>query len=350
MRRVVLFPLVPLVILHIAIVFAGFLAPYASDRQNRNFAFAPPTPLRMIDSQGKLHFRPFVYGLRTSSTGSYEVDDSRIFPLRFLVHGDTYRIAGFWPSRLHLFGVEERGAVFLIGTDDYGRDQLSRFLMGGQVSLLAGAGAALLALSIGTIVGAVAGFYGSFADDALMAAAELFLSLPWFYLLLGVRAMLPLDLEPGQAFLVIVCVLGTVGWARPARLVRGVVLSTRHREFVQAARGFGGSNIYLLRRHVLPQTRGVLLTQAALLVPQYILAEVSMSFLGLGVNEPAASWGLMLASLHQYHALVSHWWMWIPALFLIPVFFTFYSLAAALGALNVSQMHTVSRQTGAAYD
>ena len=347
MRRVVLLPLVALLILHIAILFAGFFAPYAPDRQNRNFAFAPPTFLHLIDSRGKLHFRPFVYSLRTSASGSYEVDNSRIFPLRFLVHGDTYRIAGFWPSRLHLFGVEELGAVFLMGTDDYGRDQLSRFLMGAQVSLLAGAAAALLALSIGTIVGAVAGFYGRFADDALMAAAELFLSLPWFYLLLGVRATLPLDLEPRQAFLVIICVLGTVGWARPARLVRGVVLSARHREFVQAARGFGASNIYLLRRHVLPQTRGVLVTQATLLIPQYILAEVSMSFLGLGVNEPAASWGLMLANLREYYALVSHWWMWIPAFLIIPVFFMFYALAAAVGALNVSQMHIVSRPNSA---
>ena len=111
-----------------------------------------------------------------------------------------------------------------------------------------------------------------------------------------------------------------------------MVLSAKEREFVLAARGFGASDLYLLRRHVLPQTQGILLTQAALLVPRYILAEITMSFLGLGVNEPVASWGLMLATLQQYYAFVSHWWMWLPAILIVPVFFGYYTLAAAFGA------------------
>jgi peptide/nickel transport system permease protein len=159
--------------------------------------------------------------------------------------------------------------------------------------------------------------------------------------------VLPLDLEPRQAFLMIIGLLGAIGWARPARLVRGIVLSAKEREFVTAARGFGASDLYLIRRHVLPQAAGVLLTQAALLVPQYIVAEVSMSFLGLGVSEPAASWGLMLASLQQYHALVSHWWMWLPAILLMPVFAAYYALAAAMGGLEISQIHAEYRQARA---
>jgi peptide/nickel transport system permease protein len=344
MRRVVLLPLMPLAVLHIAAVFAGFFSPYAPDRQNRSAAFAPPTRLHLVDTGGKLHLRPFVYGFRPQVSGSYEEDHARIFPVRFFVSGDTYRIAGVWPARIHLFGVDEPAGVFLMGTDDYGRDQFSRFLWGARISLLAGPIAALLALSIGAILGGVSGYYGKFTDDVLMAAAELFLSLPWFYLLLAVRALLPLNLEPRQAFLVIVSLLGAIGWARPARLVRALVLSAKQREFVLAARGFGASDAWILRRHVLPQARGILLTQTALLVPRYILAEVTMSFLGLGVNEPAASWGLMLASLQQYHALVSHWWMWIPAVLLIPVFFAYYSLAAAFGGLDISQMQPESRE------
>ena len=338
MRKRVLLPLIMLVTLHICALFAGFFAPYPPDRQNRNFGFAPPGRLHFIDSSGKFHFWPFVYAIRAGPDGSYEDDRSRRFPVRFLVTAEKYRVAGVWQSRLHLFGVDEPGVLFLMGTDDYGRDQFSRFLFGAQISLLAGSAAACLALTIGTILGALSGFYGKFTDDLIMSASELFLSLPWLYLLLGVRAVLPLNLEPGHAFLAIVTLLGAIGWARPARLVRGVVLSAKQREFVLAARGFGASDAYLLRRHVLPQAGGVLLTQAVLLIPQYILAEITMSFLGLGVNEPAASWGLMLASLQQYHSLVSHWWMWLPAILLIPLFFAYCTLGAALGGFDTRKM------------
>jgi peptide/nickel transport system permease protein len=163
-----------------------------------------------------------------------------------------------------------------------------------------------------------------------MRVAELFLALPWLYLLFAVRAFLPLNLAPAQAFLLLIVVIGLIGWARPARLIRGVVLSARARDFVLAARGFGASDAYVLRRHVLPQAFGVVLTQAAILIPQYILAEVTLSFLGLGVGEPAASWGAMLASLQEYHVLASYWWMLAPGLVLVIVFLSYAALANAL--------------------
>ena len=163
-----------------------------------------------------------------------------------------------------------------------------------------------------------------------MRLTELFLALPWLYLLFTVRAFLPLHISPAHAFLLLIAVVGVTGWARPARLVRGLALSARERDFVLAARGFGASNLHLLCRHILPETYGVLLTQAALLIPQYILAEVVLSFLGLGVSEPSASWGTMLGSLQQYHVLVSYWWMLIPGFALIPLFAAYYTLADAL--------------------
>src|SRR5207245_1297238 len=165
---------------------------------------------------------------------------------------------------------------------------------------------------------------------SLMGSAELFLSLPWFYFLIAVRAFLPLRLSPVETFLLLICVIGLIGWARPARLVRGVVLSARERDYVRAAKGFGATDTYLLRRHVLPQTFGVLLTQGAILVPQYILAEVTLSFLGLGVGEPVPSWGNMLASLQQYYVLASYWWMFLPGFALVPFFLGYSALANAL--------------------
>jgi peptide/nickel transport system permease protein len=132
------------------------------------------------------------------------------------------------------------------------------------------------------------------------------------------------------AFLLVVSVIGIVGWSRPARLVRGVILSARERNFVLAAKGFGASNAYLLRRHLMPLTFSVLLTQMAVLIPQFILAEVILSFLGLGIGEPFPSWGNMLAQAQQYHVLVSYWWMLLPGLAPVPVFLAYHSLAETL--------------------
>jgi peptide/nickel transport system permease protein len=173
---------------------------------------------------------------------------------------------------------------------------------------------------------------GVWLAAALWRRSELFLALPWLYLLFAVRAFLPLHVTPAQAFLLLVGVIGLVDWARPARLVRGVVLSAREREFVLAARSFGASDLYLIRRHIAPEALGVLLTQAALLVPQYVLAEVTLSFVGLGVSEPVPSWGNMLAALQQYHVLSSYWWMWLPGVALAPIFLCYHALADALHA------------------
>ena len=214
--------------------------------------------------------------------------------------------------------------------DAYGRDQLSRILYGGQVSLLAGLLGAGVTLFLGALIGMAAGYFGGWRDDLLMRVAELFLALPWLYLLFALRAFLPLAVSPLEAFLLVVVVIGMVGWARPARLVRGVVLSAKERDYVRAARGFGASDFYLLRRHILPETTSVLLTQAAILVPQFVLAEMTLSFLGLGVPEPMSSWGNLLASLQQYSVLVSYWWMYLPALAMVPFFLGYLGLASAL--------------------
>ncbi|HEX4074929.1 MAG TPA: ABC transporter permease [Candidatus Acidoferrales bacterium] len=324
--------LILLAVFHGLILFAGFFAPYGFAMQNREMAFAPPTRLHFADAQGKSHLRPFVYGLKddAANSGGYVADATQTYSLRFFVKGSPYKIAGLFESDVHLFGVQGDGKLFLMGTDGYGRDQLSRFLYGGQISLLAGLLAAALSVALGVLVGALAGFYGGWIDDLLMRGSEIFLALPWLYLLFAVRAALPLHIAEWQVFLLLVAVMGLIGWARPARLIRGAVLSAKERKFVIAARGFGASDAHLLCKHVLPQTYGIVLTQIALLIPQYVLAEVTLSFLGLGVGEPMASWGTLLASLQQYYILSSYWWMFLPALLLIPVFLGYYLTADAL--------------------
>ncbi len=323
--------LVVLGALHGVIACAGFFAPNDPVTQDREHAYAPPNKLHLRDSQGHFHMRPFFYPLeaREDLFGQYAEDTTRTIPLKFFTEGGRYKLLGLIPCRLHLF-VPGDTRFYLLGSDGFGRDQFARILYGGQVSLLAGWLGAGITLCLGLGIGAVAGYYGGWRDESLMRLAELFLALPWLYLLFGLRAFLPLAVGPLEAFLLIVIVSGTLGWARPARLVRGVVLSAKERDFVRAARGFGASNGYLFRRHILPETSSVLLTQAAILVPQFVLAEMTLSFLGLGVPEPTASWGNLLANLQQYSVLVSYWWMYLPAVAIVPFFLSYLGLASAL--------------------
>ena len=324
-------PLAALIAVHLLVVFAGFVAPYDVATQFREHPYAPPSHVHFRDEKGHIHIRPFVYAWKNNGNfAEYEEDTERISPIRFFVRGDPYTMLQVLRSSVHLFGVEEPAHIFILGSDGYGRDQFSRLLFGGQISLFSGLLAAALSLSLGLLFGSAAGYYGGLLDALLMRVSEVFLALPWLYLLFAVRAFLPLRMSAVGTFLLLIAIVGAVGWTRPARLVRGIVLSAKERGYVLAARGFGATEWYLLRRHVLPQTRGVLLTQAAILIPQFILAEVTLSFLGLGVAEPVPSWGNMLSALQQYNVLSSYWWMIIPGFVLIPIFLSYHFLARSL--------------------
>jgi len=324
--------LVGLVFIHIVVLLAGFFGPYDPATQNRQAPSCPPTWVHWVGPDGRLHWLPFVYASAESTRDPQHYEEDRRTPYRIhlLVQGAQYSFLGLFTSDRHLFGVPAPGQIYLMGTDSYGRDVFSRVLYGGQISLFAGLLATVLSLILGSLMGTVAGFYGGWSDAAIMRCVELFLALPWLYLLLALRAFLPLHTGPRETFLLLITAIGLVGWAQPARLIRGVVLSTKERSHLLAARGFGASDLYLLRRHVLPETRSVVLTQAALLIPQYVLAEVTLSFLGLGVSEPVPSWGNMLATLQQYHILVSDWWMFFPGLVLVLVILGYGMLSTAL--------------------
>jgi peptide/nickel transport system permease protein len=325
-----------LILIHILVLGAFFFAPYDPAEQHRDNPFAPPTRLHFVDSEGKLRLRPYVCSWANHANGigapQYVEDCSRMSTLRFLVRDERSHSLRGLGMAWRLFGADGPAPMYLLGTDDYGRDQLSRLLYGGRISLFAGLLATGLSLALGLLMGGVAGYFGSWLDDIIMRGAEVFMALPWIYLLFAVRAFLPLEVGARQSFFILIGVIGVTGWARPSRLIRGVILSAKERDFVHAARGFGASHAYILRRHLLPQTSAVILTQAAFLIPQFILAEVTLSFLGLGVGEPVPSWGNMLASLQKYYVLESYWWMFLSGIILIPIFLLYNALANALSA------------------
>lgn len=312
------FAVAALVAVHVIAGFAGFLAPYSYREQNRATPRARPTTIRFVDAEGRWRARPFA-----------EASEGNTVPLRFFVRGSSYELFGLVRSDLHLFGVDEPHRVFVLGTDALGRDYFSRLLYGGQLSLTAGLVAAALALTTALVLGAAAGYGGRALDGVITWTGDVFLSLPWLYLLLAARAFLPLDMEPGRAFLAIVVLLGVVGWAAPMRIIRGVVLGAKEREFVDAARSAGAGHVHILTRHILPQTYSALATQAALLIPAYMLAEVTLSFVGLGVNEPRPSWGNMLAELPRASVLSSEPWTFAPAVLLVSVTWLYHSVLSS---------------------
>lgn len=311
------------------LLLAGFFAPYAPSEQHRDFAYAPPTRIHFFDKVGSFHLAPFVYAVvpQEGEGFHYAEDRQSAYPIRFFSRQSDGR---------HALAVAPPANLFILGTDGFGRDIFSRILFGGRVSIAAALLATLLSLCFGAGLGAIAGHFGGATEAFIMRGSELSLALPWIYLLLAIRAVLPLHIGATQTFLLISAVIGIMGWARPARLVRGVVLSARERPFVMAARGFGASEWYLLRRHVLPQAFGIVITQAVILVPQFVTAEATLSFLGLGMTEPIPSWGNMLSALQHFQVMSSYWWMASPVIALVLVSAAYFVLADLLDRRRIA--------------
>ncbi len=304
--------------LYLLSALAGFVSPYSYHEQDRSHFYAPPTKPHFQDSTGDWHLRPFVYGMVLADPAEvrYEEERSVPYPVKLFVTGSPYRLLGLFPTRRHLFGVDAPGRIFLLGSDQLGRDVFSRAACASQVSLALSLAAVLLSFGIGLPVGCVAGYYGGKTDSLLTWLTDLVLAIPGLYFILAVRGALPLDTPTLPALALLILVLGVLGWAPVARVVRASTLSLKEREFVLASRASGQSNAGILVRHVAPHLASFTFTQAALTAPFYVLAEVTLSYLGLGVSEPLPSWGNMLTEAHNLTVLRHFWWMLSPGVFL----------------------------------
>lgn len=279
------------------------LTPNQPSSQFAEFVFAPPMRPHIVDASGRVR-APFVYPLVLENRleRRYAEDRSRPVPLRVFQHGAVLSVD---PSVTTPW--------FPLGTDALGRDQLARLAYGTRLSLGVAIAAALGALAIGALVGALAGFVNGWLDEGLMRVSDFVLALPAVYVVLALRAAMPLVLTTPQVFWTMVIVLAAVGWPLPARGVRAIVGAERNREYAEAARAMGASRTRLLLRHLLPATRGWLVVQATLLVPAFVLAEATLSFVGLGFGEPIPSWGAMLREAGAGRALVEAPWLFAPA-------------------------------------
>lgn len=318
-HRVAMVGLGILTVLYTMMLFAEFLAPYPLDFTDRNRFFHPPILPRFVDAEGRVHLRPFVYAttLVDPQLRIYRPDTSRRYPVRFFVQGEPYRLLWLIPTRVHLFGVEEPGRIFLMGTDQFGRDLFSRILYGSRVSLLIGIMVVSITIPIGMVYGGIAGYYGGRVDNIMMRIVEAIIALPGFYLLITLSAILPTNVGCTTRFYLIVIILSFLGWTGFSRLIRGYVLSLKEREFVLAARALGRDDLGIILRHILPNTASLVLVVATLSIPGAILGESGLSFLGFGVREPCASWGNLLTAGTNLINLSRSPWLLLPGVFIV---------------------------------
>lgn len=300
--------LIVLVLFYLTAIFADFFTPYDYRQQSRQQPSAPPSSIRFSDLDGNFHVRPFVYAVRLSDPLSlkYAEDTSTAATLEVFTRGYKYNFLGVFSSDLHLFGtIDPSTRVHLLGTDNLGRDRFSRLLEALRFSLIVSPLGTVLACIIGILTGIVSGYAGRLADTFLMGIADAMMSLPTLILILAARAAFPLELPPVSAAFLLIMIFAFTGWAEIARLARGLVWSMREREFVLAAKASGLTEARILFRHILPNISRPLLTQATLMFPAFLLAEVALSFLGVGLQEPEASLGNMLTAAADLNQLAA---------------------------------------------
>ncbi|MFB3897117.1 MAG: ABC transporter permease [bacterium] len=323
-------------LLYFSAIFAHFLAPYPYYEDFRNNANQPPTRIHFIDHQGQFSFRPFVYEYTLQlDTQTYQrkylPDTTQKNYLYFFTNRTETIQGGLTKQTFHLFGVKEPGHIFLFGTDPSGRDLFSRILFGGRVSLFIGIFGVIISFTIGMILGGISGYFGGTFDYLMMRAGEIIMMVPGLFLMLALRAaFLGFNLDSIEVFFMIVLIMSFIGWAGLARVIRGMVLSIREREYVLAARALGVSTWKIILKHILPNTFSFAIVSATLSIPGYILAESALSLLGLGIVEPQASWGNMLSVAQNIVVLEQYPWILIPGFFIFITVLAFNFLGDGL--------------------
>lgn len=324
-HRMAVIGLVVLILIYLVALFADTLAPSNSERFNPDYVYAPPQQLHLFgtDENGATSFDPHVYGYELAVDPAtyaitHTVNPNDRIPVGLLVAGDPYKMFGLFETNIHLIGpVDPKAPFYLLGADRIGRDLLSRIIIGTRVSMSIGLIGVLIAFALGVTLGGLSGYLGGWVDAIIQRAVEFFMSVPSLPLWLGLAAALPTNWDPLQRYFAITVILAGVAWTDLARVVRGRFMALRHEEFIIAAQIDGNSQLRVIFRHLLPSFTSHLVASLTLSIPGMILAETALSFLGLGLQPPIVSWGVLMQEAQNIRTVATAPWLLLPAVAIV---------------------------------
>jgi len=313
---------VVLIIFYFVGIFSGFVAPNNPGQRNTEFLFAPPQVPQFIDSEGNFHLRPFVHGYEQEMDPDtweryYVLDEDEKHPIYFFTEVPEYELFGVFGMNRVLFRTEADKPFFLFGADDLGRDLFSRIVFGARVSLSIGLIGIFLSLVLGLLIGGISGLFGGVVDLIIQRFIEILVSIPQIPLWMALSAALPGGWSPLLTYFAITVILALLGWTWVARIVRGKFLSLRDEDFVLASEALGGSNWWLITRHLIPNFMSYVLVQVTLSIPWMIISETALSFLGIGLRPPVISWGVLLQQAQNMRTVSMRPWLMLPGLFVV---------------------------------
>jgi peptide/nickel transport system permease protein len=330
------FPIAFIFLLVFISIFADFLSSNHPSAQNLDHFFVPPSPIHFFEENGEFHGRPFIYHTELTDPLDVEYSEQKetAFALEFFYKGYGYKLFGLIPWDRHLMGRSLEPFYFPLGADELGRDVLAKILAGTRTSLLVVLLGMVIYAVLGITIGALAGLLGGWIDSVLMRFSEFVLALPVLYLVLALRALLPMSVPFWQSLFFTIAIIAAVAWPPMARGIRGLILQLKHSTFVEAARSLGGTPIHIFRHHMFPSLLPFVLTQTALAAPIFLLGEVILAFLNVGFQDSGESWGSMLRSLKDARIITDFWWNLLP---LAMVFLTLLCLNLLGGRLRTRE-------------
>ncbi len=326
-HKLALFSLIVLVIMYLVAAVPGFFAPYGVDERFKKYSYAPPTQIKWF-AEGEGFVGPHIYQLKSelnldtfAVTYVPDLEEGR-YPLGLFVQGtQPYKVLGLFEANIHLIGVKNQTAdsppLLLFGSDQIGRDVFSRTCYGAQISLTIGLVGVMMSFVMGISLGGLAGYVGGLFDAIILVIIDLLQTIPQLPLWMTLAAAVPREIPVVQRYFMMTVVLSFLGWTGLARVVRGRLLAMREEDFAMAAKGAGASNWRIVMRHLIPGFTSHLIVTITINIPAMILGEVSLGFLGLGMQKPAISWGVLLQDAQNIMAIANQPWMMIPALVVI---------------------------------